>query len=99
MVLRRFVLPAFLLLALYYAVFGGEYTAFDSRDVQKEIASSEGVLAELQATADSLGARANALEHDDHTLEKMARERFGMVRDGEVLYRFAESVPEVEADP
>ncbi|MEX2529834.1 MAG: septum formation initiator family protein [Gemmatimonadota bacterium] len=96
--MRRLVLPAFLLVALYYAAFGGEYTAFDSRAIQQEIASSQEVLAELQAAADSVAVRANALEHDDHTLEKIARERFGMVREGEVLYRFAEPAPEGEED-
>ena len=39
---------------------------------------------------DSLRGRVEALENDPQTIETLARERFGMIRDGEVLYRFAE---------
>ncbi len=85
--LRRFVLPAVLGLALYYAVFGGEYSVLDVRRVQTEIQEARGTLAELERVTDSLEARADSLEHDDRTLETLARERFGLIRDGEMLYR------------
>lgn len=85
--LRRFVLPTVLGLALYYAVFGGEYSALDVRNVQAEIQEARGTLAELERVTDSLEARADSLEYDDRTLETLARERFGLIRDGEMLYR------------
>jgi cell division protein FtsB len=34
-----------------------------------------------------LTERARLLEHDSATQERAAREKFGMIRDGEILYR------------
>ena len=38
-------------------------------------------------------ARIDSLESDSATLERIARERYGMIRDGEILYRFADPEP------
>jgi cell division protein FtsB len=93
--LRR--IPAALLLgvAAYYAVWGGEYSSFDLRRLhnQREAAAEGLTLSEAQV--DSLGALAKRLEGDRATIEAVARERFGMIKDGELLYRF---VP-VEDEP
>ena len=103
--LKRFVLPGLLLLAAYYAVFGGEYSIFEVRRARAEVEQARTELAELELRIDSLRARADSLENDDATLERIARERFGMIREGETLYRFAEpsetdgEEPEAEPDP
>jgi len=56
-------------------------------------------LAEVEARIDSLRAWADSLENDPATIERVAREDFGMIRDGETLYRFVEADPEgQEAD-
>jgi cell division protein FtsB len=47
----------------------------------------------LQQVVDSLGRLAVALEKDPVMQERVARERFGMLRPGEFLYRL---VPTVE---
>ncbi len=86
--LRRFVFPAVLIVAAYYALFGGEYTVLDLRSIQQESQVATEQLQELRELADSLALRADSLEHDDRTLETLARERFGMIRDGEILYRY-----------
>jgi cell division protein FtsB len=44
----------------------------------------------LQRRVDSLTAYKAAVESDPATQERIAREEFGMVKPGEVLYRFAE---------
>lgn len=88
--LKRLVLPALLLLAVYYAVFGGEYSYFELRRSRKELARQQAELLERRRVIDSLKAWADSLRVDDATLERLARERFGMLRDGETLYRFAE---------
>jgi cell division protein FtsB len=85
--LRRIVLPAVLGVALYYAVFGGEYSVLDVRQVQADTEVARETLAELVRVADSLALRADSLETDDRALETLARERFGLIREGEVLYR------------
>jgi cell division protein FtsB len=91
---RRLVLGAVGGVAAYYALWGGEYSAFDLRrlDAQREVRAAE--LAGARAAVDSLRAYAALLEKDDATLERVARERFGMIRDGETLYRFFEAEPE-----
>jgi len=94
--LRRFVLPAVLVVAGYYALFGGEYTVVDLRAVQAESQEATEQLQELRAVTDSLALRVDSLEHDDRTLETLARERFGMIRDGEMLYRYT---GDPDADP
>ena len=71
--LKRAILPGMLLVAAYYAVFGGEYSWF-----------------ELERQIDSLRAWADSLQIDSVTLERIARERFGMIRDHEILYLFAQ---------
>jgi cell division protein FtsB len=88
-VIRRLVLPAVFAVAAYYALFGGEYSALDTRGVHAQTEDARETLAALERATDSLAARADSLEHDDRTLETIARERFGMIREGEVLYRFA----------
>jgi len=88
--LRKLVLPVLLGLAGYYAVFGGEYSLLELRRARQEIEAKEMELNELRAEVEYLRARADSLENDSATLERIARERFGMIREGEVLYRTAE---------
>jgi len=88
--LRKLVFPALVGLAAYYALFGGEYTLLDVREIHQRALVADTGLEALRAQADSLRNRVEALERDPRTLEALARERFGMIRDGEVLYRFAE---------
>ncbi len=76
--------------AVYYAVWGGEYSVFDLRSIrERKVAEAERI--ELaRAQVDSLGELATRLESDPTTIEGVARERFGMIRPGDVLYRFVE---------
>ena len=91
------VMPAMLIVAMYYATFGGEYSIFELRAARAAVVEEEAALAELEARIDSLSAAADSLRTDPGTLERIARERFGMIREGETLYRF---VPEdSESDP
>ena len=87
----RLWFPAIVAISGYYAVFGGEYSALETRGIRVEAERAQAALATLAAARDSLTARAAALEDDARTLETLARESFGMIRDGEVLYRFADS--------
>ena len=73
----------------YFAVYGGEYSVLEDRRVRAERVVLEQRLAELERTNDSLRNWAEALETDSATIERLARERYGMIRTGEVLYRLA----------
>ena len=92
MELKRFVFPGVLGLAAYFAVAEGEYSYFDVREAGAELEARRAELPRLQAENDSLRALIEALTTDDEALERFARERYGLVRDGEVLYRL--SAPE-----
>lgn len=98
--IRRLVFPALVGLAVYYALFGGEYSVFEVRKARAERTEAEALLAELRAENETLRERAEALETDPDVLERIAREKFGMIRDGELLYRMvSEPDPETEAVP
>jgi cell division protein FtsB len=87
---RRLILPTLLGLAVYYALFGGEYSLLELKKARSEIKAQEQELTLLREEVEYLRARADSLQNDSATLEKLARERFGMIRDGEVLYWLAE---------
>jgi cell division protein FtsB len=89
--LKKVLLPAVLLVGAYWAVFGGEYTVLDVYRARAARADEAQEVTRLEGAIDSLSARADSLEHDSETLERIARERYGLIRDGEVLYRFAPS--------
>ena len=81
-------------ISAYYALFGGEYSALETFRIRRDVADAEVLLAQLAVERDSLTTRVGALEDDARTLEILARENFGMIREGEVLYRFADRAGE-----
>ena len=85
---RRLLIGGVLALAAYYALWGGEYSAFHLVRLKQERRAAEARLAQTRAEVDSLRALAGKLEKDDAEVERIARERHGMIRDGELLYRF-----------
>jgi cell division protein FtsB len=85
-------------IAAYYAVLAGEYSAFDLRRLAVQQQEEAVLLAAARHEADSLEIVVERLENDDLTIETVARERFGMVRSGELLYRFVE-VDDPPAEP
>jgi len=90
--LRRLGLRAFIgvlwAAAVYYLVFGGPYSVFDLRALEQEEVRAQRRLDSLRTVADSLELRADSLENDSFAIERTARERYGMIRDGERLIRF-----------
>jgi cell division protein FtsB len=85
--LVRFLLPGLVLLALYWAVFGGEYSVWELRDARADLERSRAELTTLRREIDSLRAWADSLRNDPWTLERLAREDHGLVRDGEEVIR------------
>ena len=85
---RRLPIALLLGIAVYYAVWGGEYSAFDIGRLHNQREAAAAGLEATQVQVDSLGALAKRLDSDRATIEAVARERFGMIRDGELLYRF-----------
>lgn len=90
MELRRLIFPGVLGFAAYFAVAEGEYSYLEVRRAEAELQSKEAELPRLIAENDSLGTLIDALVSDDRALERLAREKYGLVRDGEVLYRLSD---------
>jgi len=88
---RRAVLGVVLLAAAAFALLGGTYTTFDVFRLRSEVASEHEAIAQLKVAIDSLDKVAQALERDPRTQERMARDQFGMIREGEHLYRIVPS--------
>lgn len=88
--MKTWALIAIAALAVYFAAFGGEYTLPELRALDRSAESLEEEIVALRAAADSLQDFATRLERDPRTLERVARERYGMIREGEILYRFVE---------
>jgi cell division protein FtsB len=94
---KRLIFPALIGLSVYFALFGGEYSVFEVRRVRAERVELEARLFALEQTNECLRGWAEALQSDSATIERLARERYGMIRQGEVLYRItepADSLPE-----
>jgi cell division protein FtsB len=85
--LGRWAVIAGLAFALYFALQGGEYGTFDLIQLRREEAEERANVERLKQLVDSLGRMATAIERDPRMQERVARERFGMLRKGEFLYR------------
>jgi cell division protein FtsB len=77
--------------ALYFAIQGGEYGTLDLLQLRREEAEERADVLRLQRLVDSLTKAAVAIELDPRMQERVARERFGMIKKGEFLYRLVPS--------
>jgi cell division protein FtsB len=66
---------------------GGEYGTLDWWQLKRDLERERRAVERLDAEIDSLQREAQALERDPVTQERVAREAFGMLRPGEILYR------------
>jgi cell division protein FtsB len=90
--MKRYVWWAVIAVALYFAVQGGEYSTKDLYVLNRRTATLTREVDSVQRQVDSLGRFLKLVKSDSATMERIAREEFGMVRgDKEILYRFGES--------
>ena len=87
MTAARWAALAALLFMIYFGVQGGEYGTTDLLALRRQEASERAQVMRLRQVVDSLGREATAIERDLRVQERVARERFGMIRRGELLYR------------
>ena len=87
MTAARWAALAALVFALYFGIQGGEYGTTDLVALRRQESSERAQVLRLRHVVDSLGREADAIEHDLRAQERVARERFGMIRRGELLYR------------
>ncbi len=84
----RGLVAGLLLLAGYYALFGGVYSVFDMRGMRAERKALVSRLDSLIARTDSLAQRGDSLASDPLAIEREAREEHGLIKDGEIVFRF-----------
>ncbi len=65
----------------------GEYSTVDWLKLRSQLELERDSVASLRVQVDSLARVARALETDPATQERVAREQFGLIRNGEILYR------------
>jgi cell division protein FtsB len=87
---KRALVAAGILAFALFAVQGGEYGTLDLVRQRAAKERTTAAIDSLTRIVDSLTKYKKRLATDQKLLEKLAREQFGMVRDGEVLYRFVE---------
>ena len=71
-----------------YAIFGGEYPVDRLRELAKEREALEQRSLELEVGIAQGERTILLLKNDSSTIERAARERYGMIREGETLIRF-----------
>ena len=89
----RIVGVAVLVGGITFGYAGGEYSTADWRTLHRGVERGRRAIVQLEAEIDSLRIEAEALESDSTRQERAARERFGMLRPGEILYRVRSGSP------
>ena len=90
--MKRIVWWALIVAAVFFAVQGGEYSSKDLYVLNRRTRSLTREVDSLQRQVDSLGRYLRLVKSDSATMERIAREEFGMVRgDKEILYRFGDT--------
>ena len=74
----------------WFAVEGGEYGTIDLIRQQRQKSHLTRQIDSLREAVDSLARYRNSVLVDPRVQERIAREKFGMVRGSELLYRFAD---------
>jgi cell division protein FtsB len=88
------VLILFVIAAVY-----GDHGLVDLLRMQREQHELEHTAFDLQQQNERLRERIRRLRSDDHYIEKLARERLGLVRKGEIMYRVTGPASTASARP
>jgi cell division protein FtsB len=93
----RWLALVVLALAALFAWQGGTYSSSDYAAVQVEARELRRVLDSLRLEVDSLRAFRDSLADDPRVVERVARERFGMIRPGEIVVTILTEGPDSAA--
>ena len=89
----RVAIGAIAISAIAFAVQGGEYGTNDLLSIRGKLKEQQAIVDSLEQRVAELAAYKKAVETDPVVQERIAREEFGMVKPGEVLYRFSDGEP------
>ena len=94
----RLILYALAAGVVYFAIQGGEYGTSDLVRQRLQKRRLTATIDSLAREVDSLKKYRKAVETDPKTQERIAREQWGMVRAGEILYLF-DTLPDTVIAP
>ncbi len=83
----RWAAVAIGVVAVFFAIQGGEYSTLDLRELRHREHPESLQVAALERAVDSLARVAESIECDPLVQERVARERYGVIRDGELVYQ------------
>lgn len=72
---------------LAFGAAGGEYATWDWWQLRREVRAERAALDSLRIEIDSLEIEVRRLERDPATQERVARERYGMLKPGEIMFQ------------
>ena len=72
---------------------GGECGTLDWWQLKREITAEQTALDSRTVDVDSLKQEVQAIERDPAEVERVAREKYGMLRPGELLFQIQEPEP------
>lgn len=87
MITKRLLAFAGVLVLLVFALMGGEYSTFNWWTLRQQVRAEQAAVRALATELDSLERAMREFEASAAEQERVAREDFGMIRDGEILYR------------
>ena len=70
-----------------FAFVGGEYGTPNLLSLQRQVRDQKAAISALRHEVDSLQREERLLRTDPATQERAARELYGMIREGEILYQ------------
>ena len=85
--MKRIVGAALVVAAAAFALEGGEYGTRDLLRLREQVRSEEERIRRLQFEVESLQRVERLIRTDSATQERVAREVYGMIRNGELLYQ------------
>jgi cell division protein FtsB len=80
---KRFLWTGVILLIGMAYIFFSDYGIYEGWQLEKEKAMIDNDIQYQHIMRDSLNAVIQSLEKDDATIERLARERYGMIKQGE----------------
>ncbi len=83
----RWAAVAAVAFALYFAIQGGEYGTTHLVELREGVEREHAEVVRLKIVVDSLEREARLIQTDPRKQERVAREAFGMIREGEYLFR------------
>ena len=85
--MKRVLIGLVVLVMVTFAAEGGEYGSIDLIRLKRQVRDEQAAILRLRHEVDSLSRLERALTTDPATQERVARELYGMIRPGELLYQ------------